>query len=114
MTNDQYKAFIEQWNSKYLIDFLHRKEKNITFNSPQHRAINLLDIYTEFIEKSIALDLNNGIALRLDRKQALDKGNWISNRTTIMENYQDDEDLLDMFDNLDVSKFNDSEKIQIE
>lgn len=113
MTSDQYKEFIQEWNRKYLIDFLHRREKGIVFNSQEHRAINLLDIYTKYIEESIALDLNEQIALNLDKKVQLSKGNWITSRTENKQTIEADEDLLDAFDKMDLSQFN-NEKIKIE
>ena len=47
------KRFLIQWNNRFPYDRKYRKQHNIGFNSPEHRAIYQFDILVNNIEDSL-------------------------------------------------------------
>lgn len=48
--SENIQELVENWNRAVPIDKWYRKKYNISFNSPTHRAINIIDIFFEFWE----------------------------------------------------------------
>lgn len=47
---ENIQEFVEKWNRQIPIDKWYRHRYNIPFNSPQHRAVSLADMYFDFFE----------------------------------------------------------------
>ena len=47
------KDFITSWNNSYPIDLWWRKKYNVSFNSEQHRKLNLIDAFIEYQEEKV-------------------------------------------------------------
>ena len=48
--SENIKELVEHWNKVMPIDRWYRKKYNIPFNSPNHRAVNIIDMFFEFLE----------------------------------------------------------------
>jgi hypothetical protein len=79
--NFELKDFIYSWNKKYPFDFIWRKKYNISFNSPQHRAMSLIDIKIDLLETQI---INESLEIVKQRKDNYENykitGKWLNNK----------------------------------
>lgn len=84
--------FLNRWHSDFILDYWWRKKHNVPFGSPEHRAMNFIDMLIEYQEDE---------EVRIARKRA------------IMEEYEDaggmkisQEEIDSDYDNLDLKQFN--------
>ncbi len=100
----EHKEFILEWNTLFPLDHWYRKKYNISFNSPQHRAISYIDMYYEWLEEKMFDKYLEQSGKENERIAEYQKtGKWLRSP----EDDQDQEVLVQRFDNLDVSAFND-------
>ena len=98
------KSFLIQWNTKYIFDRHHRKKYGIAFNSFEHREINQIDIYLEFLEDRLFSKFQNEYE---EKKKELD--DYKKTGSFLKEQKMDEKLISDYFDNIDLSQFNDKE-----
>lgn len=105
------KKFILQWNAKYPMDKYIRKKYGIQFGSPEHRALNLIDMTIEYAEDKL-LALEEEKSMRLNERdyekvlgipQPKTDENQPKQKFVKMTKKQVDEE----FENIDLSQFND-------
>ncbi len=84
--------FLNRWHSDFILDYWWRKKHNVPFGSPEHRAMNFIDMLIEYQEDE---------EVRIARERA------------IMEEYEDaggmkisQEEIDSDYDNLDLKQFN--------
>ena len=84
--------FLNRWHSDFILDYWWRKKHNVPFGSPEHRAMNFIDMLIEYQEDE---------EVRRARKRA------------VMEEYEDSggmkisqEEIDSDYDNLDLKQFN--------
>ena len=84
--------FLNRWHSDFILDYWWRKKHNVPFGSPEHRAMNFIDMLIEYQEDE---------EVRRARERA------------IMEEYEDtggmkisQEEIDSDYDNLDLKLFN--------
>lgn len=84
--------FLNRWHSDFILDYWWRKKHNVPFGSPEHRAMNFIDMLIEYQEDE---------EVRRARERA------------IMEEYEDaggmkisQEEIDSDYDNLDLKQFN--------
>ena len=53
------RDFLLWWNGTFKYDYLYRKRFGIGFGSPEHRALNQIDIYLFFLEERLIKEALN-------------------------------------------------------
>lgn len=48
--NQTVSNFLHRWHSDFLLDYWWRKKHNVAFGSPEHRAMNFIDMLIEYKE----------------------------------------------------------------
>jgi hypothetical protein len=93
---DEIRQQINNWNSKFPIDYWWRKKYNIPFGSSAHREANLIDMFYDYEEEKIMNKLIEKMSSEeSEEKEAdLNVGKKMSKK-----------ELDDAFDNLDISQF---------
>jgi hypothetical protein len=94
---DEIRQQINNWNSKFPIDYWWRKKYNIPFGSPAHRDANLIDMFYDYEEEKIMNKIIESMTSEEEGESVADLnvGKKMSNK-----------ELDDAFDNLDVNQFN--------
>lgn len=102
------KNYLLQWNTKFPFDRKYRKKYNIGFMSPEHKALNQIDIYLDIAEDHI---VDNFVIQHSKKTKAIEKynktGQFIDD--SISESIEND-----LFDKLDVSKLNSKQEVENE
>jgi hypothetical protein len=94
-------SFIYKWNAMYPMDRWWRERHKIAFNSPEHRVVSFLDIYTEWQE-----DRLYNKARMIETKNAEYKpGDWLTEHRIELSI----EEEIREFEKIDLSKFDDKE-----
>lgn len=102
------KKFIIRWNNEHPLDRRYREKYKIGFNSPQHREINQLDIYLEYLEDQAYIEFEENLILREEAQKAFENGEWIK----APSKEEIDKQTQDLFDKIDISSLNKDSKIQ--
>lgn len=55
---ENIEKFIVNWNATFPIDRWYRKKYNIKFNSKEHRELDLMDMYFEYMEEVTMYEIN--------------------------------------------------------
>jgi len=105
------QKFIIDWNRKYPIDRYIRKKYNILFGSPEHRALNFIDMSIEFKEDIIIKHQEEEIE-RIKEQDWYNEGLPIERQIGRAKEGQkvvkmSKKELDKEFEDLDLSKFND-------
>lgn len=97
-----FKKQVADWNNKYPIDRWYRKKYDLKFNSAEHRASNLLDIYFEFIEDKMYAEAQERFT-KLDQKsERYKKQGWLAERELELSD--------SFFSEMDLSLFDDDKE----
>lgn len=95
------EEFVIWWNNTFPKDRSYRKKYNIAFGSLEHRQINQIDVYFDQLEELV---YDRYIKQYKEEKEGLETykktGEWLKQSTF------GDKEFDEIFDNLDVSKFN--------
>ena len=86
---DDVNHFLLNWH-QFIIDYWWRRKYNVPFGSPQHRRMNLLDMYIEFQEDAMI----NRISSNVNKDDSLDGVEKMSEK-----------EIDDEFERLDLSQF---------
>lgn len=89
-----------EWNNRYPLDRLYRKQHNIGFGSSEHRVINQIDIYFEWLEDRLYEEAIEKAQVELKEEKDLEKGIWLKRR----EDKISSEEEMDLFNKIDTSK----------
>lgn len=93
------KDLIIKWNNLFPFDRYFRKKYNIAFGSPEHRALNQIDMYIDIMEDKFFNKYFKEIEEKQkDRKDYEKTGNFLKDRK------EDDQFVSDLFDDLDIEK----------
>lgn len=92
------EKFIYYWNTQSPIDRYYRQKYNLRFNSPEHRALCLIDMAIEYYEDKLFEYKEN------DYKPG--KGEFLKERK---QELPTDDQLIEMFSNQDLSFLDDKE-----
>lgn len=72
------KSFILKWNNTWQYDFWWREKYNISFNSPEHRKMNQIDIKFDYLEKRIAQKQQDELEEQKRKElEYLKEGKWL-------------------------------------
>lgn len=89
--------FIKRWNIENPVDRYYRIKHNIRFNSPEHRALSLIDITVELYEDSL---------FQIKEREAYEPGKGEFLKVQKVE-LPTDEELMKTFIQQDLSQFDD-------
>ena len=101
----QLVEFVYSWNARFPLDYWVRKKYNIRFGSSEHRSINLIDTRIEYEEDCIFRELEEK---QKERKKLLQE--YEDTGKFIREKEITEEELDEMYENLDISLFNKKNK----
>ena len=90
--------FIKLWNATWKSDYWWRQKYNVAFNSPQHRAMDPLDIQIDYLESKLAQEYSDQAAKENENEPLIKKGEWIrenENRSSAKK----------VWDKMDLSQF---------
>lgn len=97
------RDFIVEWNNRFPKDRAYRKKYKIAFGSPEHRALNQIDVYLDVLEDEIYDKyINQYIKEQEAIKEYKEKGIWLK------ESELGEKKFTELFDSLDVTKMNDN------
>lgn len=103
--------FIQAWEAKWPFDRYIRKKYNILFGSPEHKALNFIDMAIEYSEERL-LELAEQKSMRLDETNYETK---LAHELPAKDENQPKQKVIKMtrkevdeeFENIDLSQFND-------
>lgn len=98
--------FIYFWH-QFPIDYWWRKKYNISFNSPQHRQMSLIDIYFEYREEMLIKEYRKKAEEEQDAKE--NEMLKINNDKEVVKMTK--KEIEEDYDNLDLSQFDKIEEI---
>lgn len=84
---DDVNHFLLNWH-QFIIDYWWRRKYNVPFGSPQHRRMNLLDMYIEFQEDAMINRISSNVESSCDDDVKMS-----------------DKEIDEEFDKLDLSQF---------
>lgn len=99
-------TFLSYWH-QFPVDFWWRKKYRIPFGSPEHRAMNLIDIYIEYQEERL---------IEKYQEEAREKEEMAENKTLNIGNSKNEvvkmskKEIKDDYDNLELSQFDKKEE----
>lgn len=97
------REFLLKWNEAFPLDHWWREKYSIPFNSPKHRSVSYIDIYYDWLEYSMFEQYVETEKQNLEKLANYKKtGKWLSQ----IENKQEKEKMHQIFDDVDVSMFN--------
>jgi len=94
------KDFVIQWNVDFPIDRWWRKKYSVAFNSPEHRAVSLIDMRFEWEEDELFEEINN--------KPEYKPGDFLKKDRFNKEGKTEEElneEFIEEFKNIDLSQF---------
>ena len=105
------QKFILEWNARWPFDYYIRKKHGIIFGSPEHRALNFIDMAIEYAEDNVlaredekSMHLNErNFEQKIGLKIKGSEDNQGFKKAIKMNKKQIEEE----FENIDLSKFND-------
>lgn len=98
---DQLRRQIIDWSNKFPLDSTYRRKHNIIFNSPQHRELNQIDIYFDWLESKIHEEFLEEARRDIENEKLFARGTWIR------DSFDDDSaDHAALFEKLNTSDFN--------
>lgn len=100
------KQLLIQWNNSFPLDRVYRQKYKIPFGSEEHRRINQIDVYYDWLEDKLFQDYHQELLEDAERKEAYEK-DGILNKEAEKEI---EEGLEDVFDSLDVTQLNEKQE----
>lgn len=88
---------IIRWNLMFPLDREYRKAHNITYASKQHREINQIDLYMQYIEDELYTKMYKDAKDEIESLREYDKGKWLKDEPDV-----EGEEADDLFDKLKV------------
>lgn len=96
------RQFLLDWNEEFPLDHWWRKKYNVAFNSPQHKCVSHIDMYYDWLEENMFEDYVTNLQREIERRKIYQEtGKWL-----FVDEEKQKEQLIDQFDNLDISAFN--------
>jgi hypothetical protein len=92
----QSTAFIIEFNNTFPLDREYRKNHGIPLFSEQHRNINQIDVYLEWLENEVYEEHELVIAERKKKAELYKKGEWVVKK----EDIEAEANIDELFDNL--------------
>lgn len=94
--------FIINWNDKFPLDRWWRNKYKVSFNSKKHRNTSYYDIFIEWLEENMFAEYikHSSKEIARDRMYEQEK-DWFLQ----IEDKEQEKGLINQFDNLDLSKF---------
>lgn len=80
---------IIRWNNRYPLDREYRKKYNIGFGSPQHREVNQVDIYLDWLEDQLNKEYLELAKDEIRKEKEYEKGTWLSDAPVSNEKEDD-------------------------
>lgn len=90
MPNQSIEQILIDWNVKFPLDREYRKAHNIIFGSPQHREINQIDIYLQFVEDSLYEKFEVEIREEIKMEKDYKDGKWLRDEPDVEGKEADD------------------------
>lgn len=94
----QLELEIIRWNNTFPLDRAYRKKYNIAYGSEEHRKVNQIDIFMQWLEDRV---YDRAIErLEKEEKNLLEykKGNWLKEEHETISKEEED----DLFDNIKI------------
>lgn len=81
LKRSEFDKFIIRWDSEFSIDLWWRRKYNVPFNSLKHRESSFIDMYFEYREEKLIMDLGKQIKSERENKEDfLFTGKWLKRR----------------------------------
>ena len=106
--NKKYESlrnFIISWDNTFPIDYWWRKKYNISFNSPQHREMNMIDMKLDYEEEK---EFERFIKVNKIREEDMDYYRMTGEFLRDVE--FTDKEVKKIYDDLDLKKLNELDK----
>jgi LPS O-antigen subunit length determinant protein (WzzB/FepE family) len=100
---DTLRNQIINWTVRFPLDNSFRKKYNISFGSEQHRALNEIDIYLDWLEQEVQLEFLNKAKESIENERLYSEGTWLKQSTVIED---DDEEMLDLWNKISTKDIN--------
>lgn len=94
------RSFLIEWNNTFVLDKTFRSKNNITFNSPEHRAVCQIDIYLEYLEDFMFEEHAEYRIISIRKEEEYKKGIWLQERSF------NNVELNDAYDKIDIDLLN--------
>jgi hypothetical protein len=104
---DQLRSQIIDWSNRFPLDGSFRKKYNIAFGSEEHRKINQIDVYLEWLEEKLHSEFLEKAKQEIEDEKEFRKGNWLK------DSQSDAEDEI-LFSKLNVSSINEQSQLAVE
>lgn len=105
---NQFRKQIISWSNRFPLDGAFRKKYNIAFGSAEHREINQIDVYFEWLEEELHREFLDKAREEIRNEAEFKKGVWIK------ESIELEEDEIALFNKLSVKSINDASALAIE
>lgn len=102
--NDFLKDFIVNWNDIHPFDYWWRIKYGIRFGSREHLESDFISQKIEYLQQNFEKKFIQDFKRREEKEIYLKTGSWLKEREVKLT--QQEEDMI--FNNLDLSKFNDT------
>ena len=108
MTNrQQFEGTLIKWNLQFPLDREYRKAGGIILGSKEHREINQVDLYFQYLEDNIYNELYDSIKTEVDCEKAFKEGKWLKEEKDV-----EGEEADDLFAKLRVNNIDSNIKIE--
>lgn len=108
MEHNSFRQFVTEWNVAHPIDHWWREKYNVPFNSAQHREMSFIDMRYEYEEDALYAELRRPDAPPAKVVEAYQmyqlNGQYLDGAPPVKITSNE---LSDLFDNLDLSQFDD-------
>lgn len=74
------KQLMTWWNVTFPLDKWYREKYNLRFNSEEHRSVNPIDIYLEWVEDELHKELLEKAVQKREEQEQWDKGIVVKQR----------------------------------
>lgn len=87
---ENVKSKLIDWNIKFPLDRDYRKARNIVFGSEEHRKINQIDLYFQYLEDILYIDMYEDIKAQAEMEKEYKAGKWLKDTKDVEGEEADD------------------------
>lgn len=106
---DQFRKYIIDWSNRFPLDSSFRKKHNIAFGSEEHRRVDQVDVYFEWLEEELHKEFLEKAKQELKDEAEFEKGIWL--KDSLAAGTQNE---IDLFNKMSIKNINDASELAIE